>query len=439
MPRLGIELDNDINKTTNDFKKLNSEVDKTDKGVNKIDKSSQQLGKTMSTAFKAFLIGGALQKGFAKIIDDIDKGNRKAKELADSLRTLRFLGDDAEIASNRRLQQRLAKFGIGAQEVGPVQAEVLSTAGGLDIATREQILAGSAAGAAGGVGSFQGLSAATASVATLSPQFQSAEGITQVQNLLTQGITEAKLDPSQVEKLGRTIAIGFGAGLTPSESLSAFAILSRVNSPDEANSKFQQLTRLWISTGAKGQGFSFLEYVLAVGGKTDQQRTSEERTLGAEFTSITSAQADITGAQGRLEAARGGESLTLKAFGRQEADPQTRINIIQEEEAARISGVSSTARERAGTTSLSTQAEQFVLDITAVGERVLATYVEILSDTSRLRVADESDDPLVAGLRSAARQNEEQSAIKSGTINSLNNVIQSLDSTLSTNSVKANP
>ena len=333
MPRLGIELDNNIKKTTSDFKQLNTQVDKTGKGVRDVDKSTSGLGKTMANSFKLFLIGGALERGFSKILSDVDNANRKAKALADSYRTLRFLGTEEDIASAKATTKQLAEqFGISPSLVGPTAAEVKSTAGDFSTQTRARILMGSGAAQAGGIGDFRKFAATTTQMALLNKQFQTPEGIGMVENLLSQGITEAKLDPSEIDILGSAVISGTGAGLSEAESIAQFAGLTTLTTTkDDAKEKFKQVALQYTKSGARAKGISFNDWIDIIAKTSFDKLPEPLQTLHSLIIKMSSNRKSTEGKTSRMAAAQsGGVSLPQLAFQKQLDDPSTAASIYED-------------------------------------------------------------------------------------------------------------
>jgi len=348
MPKLGIQIDNNINKTTSDWKQLNKQVDITERGIDKVESNSAKLGKTMATSFKIFLLGGAVQKGFSKLLSDIDESGRKAKDLANSLRTLRFLGSAEDVAEAKRLRAPLARKGIKPGEIGPTLANIKSIAGDLPLSSRSQIAEEAAAAQGGGVGDFDPFAEAITLTAIQRPEFQTPEGITSVSNILTQGQVEARLLKKDSGKQSLALVAGLAAGLTAPETLSAFAILTKITgSPDSAIEKLKILLKLWIKTGAKSSGASFISYMMATAKKTDAELNPEELTESVTIRPFALAETRIDKATGlpqqtftkqreRLLAAQQDPSSRAEAaFQKQLKDPRTAAAIF---EAQRIAG-----------------------------------------------------------------------------------------------------
>jgi len=348
---LTINADSNIKGVVTDVDSLNKGLDKTDDKLGKVKKNSKGLGDNMKKIATTFIIGGAFQRGVSKVLSDIDKSNKGAKELADSLRTLRFLGNAEEVASAQRLQSGLSRFGIQPEQVGPAAANVLSTAGGLPLATREQILRESGAAQAGGIGAFGGFSDFLATGSQAAPQFQSPAGITQLANLGAQGITEAKLPPERVGALTKALLIGLNGGLSAPEAMSAFAVLSKIESTDDAaNEKLKQILKSWAVTGARDNGISFIAYVQATAEKGIKDLVGEEVTLqGPTLKPFAKQAATFASQTKRLATAQGGVSITERAFQAQLADPQTRQNILNEEQQALRKLIVADPTQRAGT------------------------------------------------------------------------------------------
>lgn len=418
MPKIRLDIDTNVKQVSNDFNTMATNVNKVDKNLKNTGTTAKSLGTNLSTAFKGFLIGGAIQKGVSSVIDLLARGNENAKALADSIRTLRFLGDEEEISSNKRLQKRLAAFGIAATRVGATQAEVLSTAGGLDVGTREQILASAGAAEAGGVGEFRSFAAATSQIALGNARFQTPAGITEVGNLLTQGITEAKLDPSQIGVLSDAILAGRGAGLSEAESIAQFAGLTTLTSTkDEAKERFKQISLLYLKSGAKEKGLSFNGWIKAVASTPFEKLDPAIQTLYPTIVGMANQMAETEKKTSRTKAAQfGGTSLTLKAFEKQAADPQTAINIIEAEEEALEAQIGPTAEERRATGISQRGFEQGALTAGAVAADAVNTFIRILDAAVQgRRISDEG----LPELETFSRQSRARADIKGETIEKL--------------------
>jgi len=414
MPKLGIELNNDINKTTNDFKKLNKTVDKTAEGVDKIDSRSKKLGKTMSTSFKAFLVGGAVQLGFKALLKDIDESNKKAAVLTESLKTLRFLGSEADVASAKRLQKSLAgEFGFSPSRVGAIAAEVKSTAGDFDVATREQIVAQAAAAEKGGIGDAKKFAATSTQIALLNKDFQSAQGITSVGNILSQGIIEAKLEEKDIDILGAAILAGKGAGLSEAQSVGQFATLTTLTTTkDEAKEKFKQIALQYVKSGAKSKGISFNDWVDTVARTPFDKLPEPLQTLHSIIISLSEQRKTTEGKTSRvLSAQKNQSSLAKAAFEKQVADPQQFQNITNERQAALKELVSADPTRRGGSEALS--------DLVSAGGEGLGATLKTGLSFSPLALAGTAISELSGGivpdvggiLRGSAGENIERASI----------------------------
>jgi len=118
MPKLGINIENNIPSNISDFKKLDRAVDKVGDSVDNTRTKIGKMGKGLTQALGAFAIGGAIQKGISVIADDISKA------AADTVR------------NNKSSAQLFGQLGIE----GVNQARALATSEGFDIARTQQLI-----------------------------------------------------------------------------------------------------------------------------------------------------------------------------------------------------------------------------------------------------------------------------------------------------------
>jgi len=418
MADLELDISSNLKEIAADVKRLNKNLEDTGDRADRAGRKTKTLGDQMSGAFQAFAIGGAIQAGVSKVLSDLDKSSEKAKVLADSLRTLRFLGNEAEItlrflgneaeiSSARKLQTELSRFGVQPEAVGPAAANVLSTAGNLPLSTREQILRESGAATAGGISSSIGsFSDFLATGSQASAQFQTPQGITQLANLGAQGITEAKLPPERVGALTKAMLIGLNGGLSGPEAMSAFAVLSKIESTDDAaNEKLKQMLKSWALTGARDKGISFIGYVQAVAEKGIGDLVGEERTLQGATIKPFAKQAQVFAAQtGRLETAQFGASLSEGAFQKQMQDRQTRLNIENEEQEALRKINAADDEQRAGTEAGKDLFEAAVAAYFGAGKFVHSLNPVALLETGASKISGGAIPDVGGVLRSSASQ-----------------------------------
>jgi len=406
MADLELDISSNLKEIAADVKRLNKNFEETGDKADKAGKKAKNLGDQMSGA----AIGGAIQAGISKVLSDLDKSSLKAKTLADSLRTLRFLTNEAGVAQVRALAPELAKQGIQPEQIGPTAANVRSIAGEkIGDAGVAQILKESAFAQGGGVGSFDPFAEAVTLGSIQREEFTSAKGITGISNVLTQGIVEARLKPEDVGKQAKSLVIGLGAGLSVAETIAAFSILTKqTGSADDANAKLKITTNLWIKTGAKGAGVSFIAYLVATAGKTDADLTPEELTESGIIRGVATQEIEsgaFTGAVGRISAAQADpKSRARGAFQKQMRDKQTRLNIENEEQEALRKLNAAGEGQRGGTEAGKDLVEAAVAAYFGAGKFVHSLNPLALLETGASEISGGAIPDVGGVLRSSASQ-----------------------------------
>jgi len=118
MPKLGIDIENNIPSNVTDFKKLDKAVNKVGATVSNTNTKIKGMGDGLKKALGAFALGSAIQKGISTIADDISKAA------------------DNAIKNNRSSAQLFGQLGIKGVEA----ARRLATDEGFDISRAQQLI-----------------------------------------------------------------------------------------------------------------------------------------------------------------------------------------------------------------------------------------------------------------------------------------------------------
>lgn len=118
MPKLGIDIENNIASNVTDFKKLDKSVNKVGTTVDNTSAKIKGMGDGLKKALGAFAIGSAIQKGISIMADDISKAAENT------------------LKNNRSSAQLFGQLGIE----GVQRARTLATSEGFDISRAQQLI-----------------------------------------------------------------------------------------------------------------------------------------------------------------------------------------------------------------------------------------------------------------------------------------------------------
>jgi len=284
MPKLGIEIKNNVPSNISDFKKLDGSIDRVGKSVDTTQTKIKGLGSGLSKALGAFAIGGAVQKGISVIANDIEKAaadtvknNRSAAQLYGQLglkgveaarslatgegfdlqRTQQLINDISSGTTASGIpfieQQRLATLAIRAEKTVGIPAEVIS-----------------------GVGS-KFINAAPG-------QFATQGGAKSVTNLI-RGIGEFGNIPSlsDIRQGAQVVAAGAAADIPvpASESSAVFAFLTGSQDTSTAGASGAALLRKYQVLGGEKTFTQWLDDLLPLPAKDLQKMLGDAGAVGA--------------------------------------------------------------------------------------------------------------------------------------------------------------
>lgn len=286
MPKLGIDITNNIDSNISDFKKLDKTVDKVGRSVDNTKSKIGGLGAGLKKALGAFAVGGAIQKGIGMIAEDINKAAENT------------------LKNNMSSAQLFGQLGIEGVEA----ARNLATSEGFDIARTQQLINDISSGTSASGISFEEqkrlgtlairaekavgipanvISSVGAQLINAAPnQFAKSGGAVAATNL-TRAIGRAGDLPnlSDISYAGGAIAAGAAADIPvrASESASVFTFLtgSAGKEKSKAGTSAEALLRKYQVLGGNKSFTEWLDGLLPLSAAELQKYLGDQGAVGA--------------------------------------------------------------------------------------------------------------------------------------------------------------
>jgi hypothetical protein len=314
MPKLGIEIENNVNKNVSDFNKLDRSVDRVGKSVDQTSKKIKGMGSGLSKALGAFAIGGAIQKGINIIASDIEKA------AADTVK------------NNRSSALLFGQLGVKGVEA----ARSLAVAEGFDLQRTQQLIFDIESGtAASGISTIE-----KNRLATLAIRAEKAIGISETVTSRT-GSQFINAAPGQFAQQGGSVAVtnlirGIGAlGNIPTstdirQGAGAVATGAAADIPvraSESAAVFTFLTGSQIPATAGTSAKALLKKYQTLGGtKTFTEWLDDLLPLSAAELLKKLGDQEAVGAVGAIKANPKGYRLIRQGLDDAVSNPQSSIN-----------------------------------------------------------------------------------------------------------------
>jgi len=230
MPKLGIQIDNNIKQTTSDFKKLNTTIDGTGKEVDKVESKTKKFGATLKTALAGtatLLAAKAIKDSINLIGRDMDEATRKTLTFASSLKGLFALAGQSGIQRGRKLATELAGRGITAAQTGQALQGIISGAPTLSAAQQDQVAREAAALDEAGAVPFDTASNLISKLISSNPkEFGGAGGVKAAANFVQRTVQESGVLAGQAKAFIKPASVAASTGISASELSASFATLT---------------------------------------------------------------------------------------------------------------------------------------------------------------------------------------------------------------------
>jgi len=269
MPKLGIEIDNNIKQTTNDFKQLNTTIKKTGTDVDTVGGKMKKMGGLLRTA----LAGSATllaMKALKQVVDDVnkqmDEGATKTLNYAQQLKGLYALAGQGGIQRGIRLSKQLAEKGVApAQTLAGLQSTI-SGASSLTAEEQDEIQVQAATQFEAGVGDFDIIrNLITRTIATNPETFKGKQGVIAASNFIQKTIKESGVLASGAKAAIKPIAVSESTGLGPSQTGAAFAVLTQNKvSAEESGTAIETLAFKYAEYTEKGGKLGWEDWLKAM-------------------------------------------------------------------------------------------------------------------------------------------------------------------------------
>jgi len=282
MPKLGIEIDNNIKQTSNDFKNLNTNIKKTGTEVDTVGGKMKKMGGLLRTALagSATLLAMKQLKG---VIDDVnkqmDEGATKTLNYTQQLKGLYALAGQGGIQRGLRLSRQLVDKGVTpGQTLAGLQATI-SGASSLTAAEQDEIQVQAATQFEAGVGDFDVIrNLITRTIATNPDTFKGKKGVIAASNFIQKTIKESGVLAGEAKAAIKPIAVSESTGLGPSQTSAAFAVLTQNKvSADESGTAIESLAFRYALYADNGGKLGWEDWLKAM---SVLPRTTQKKLLG---------------------------------------------------------------------------------------------------------------------------------------------------------------
>jgi len=230
MPKLSIDVDNNIKQTSSDFKKLNTNINQTGREVDQAETKNKKFGLTLKNALggaATLLAAKAIRDSIGLIANDMDEATRKTLTFAQSLKGLYALAGQSGINRGRGLAVELAGRGITASQTGQALQGIISGAPTLSSSQQDQVAREAAALDEAGAVPFQTAANLISKLISSNPQqFGGAGGVKAAANFVQKTVQESGVLAEQAKAFIKPASVAVSTGISTAELSASFATLT---------------------------------------------------------------------------------------------------------------------------------------------------------------------------------------------------------------------
>ena len=260
MADLELNVDANIKEVANDVRGLNNELDETTGKTGKAARGAKTMGDNMATAFKAFAVGGAIQRGFSVLKDDISEIQESSLAVVRNLKEIDFLKGEVGKQAVRDIAKSL---NMPIADVAAVAGPVFSANPNMSMQQLKSVVSNALIEQQVSNAPALDIASGTSGLVNSSTTFKdNGAGDVGAQNFILKTTEQTNMATKDIGLLAPMFATASIVGISPFEVSAAFELVVKNNiKPAEAVTMIKTLMIQWSIYG-KPEGMSLIQFVM---------------------------------------------------------------------------------------------------------------------------------------------------------------------------------